>query len=95
MTLKCNNIEALRVAINNTCEEEKPNGQLKHQFEDCVVNTYDTGSVVIQDNSKEKVIQKQVEDLVKSINNLTLPLVTKNKHMKNSLEFCYNKLNTF
>ena len=77
MGLKCNNIEALRVAIKNACEEEKPNGQLKHQFDDCVVNTYDTGSVVIQDNSKEKAIQKQIEDLVKSINNLDIATCNK------------------
>jgi len=63
MGLKCNNIEVLRVAIKNTCEEEKPNGQLKHQFDNCVVNTYDTGSVVIQDNSKDKAIQKQIEKI--------------------------------
>ena len=72
MSLKCNNIEALRIAIKNNCEEKKPNGQLKHQFEECIVNTYDTDSVVIQDNSKEKIIQKQIEDLVKSINNLVV-----------------------
>lgn len=56
--------------IKNDCEEVKPNGQLKHQFENCVVSTYDTGSVVVQDNSKDKATQKQIEDLVKSINNL-------------------------
>ena len=72
MGLKCNNIKALREAIKNGCEEEKPNGQLKHQFDDCVINTYDTGSVVIQDNSKEKITQKQIEDLVKSINGLDI-----------------------
>jgi len=72
MGLKCNNIEALRVAIKNGCEEEKPNGQIKHQFMDCVVNTYDTGSVVIQDNSKNKATQKKIEDLVKSINSLDI-----------------------
>ncbi len=77
MGLKCNNIEALRVAIKNSCEEEKPNGQFKHQFENCVVNTYNTGSVVIQDNSKEKVMQKQIEDLVKSINNLDIATCSK------------------
>lgn len=77
MGLKCNNIEALRVIIKDGCEEIKPNGQLKHQFENCVVSTYDTGSVVIQDNSKEKETQRQIEDLVKSINNLKI--VTCNK----------------
>jgi hypothetical protein len=77
MVLKCNNIEALRVAIKNGCEEKKPNGQLKHLFDDCVINTYDTGSVVIQDNSKEKATQKQIEDLVKSIN--VLDIVACNK----------------
>ncbi len=77
MGLKCNNIEALRVSIKNGCEEAKPNGQLKHQFEDCVVNTYDAGSVVIQDNSKEKATQKQIEDLVKSINNLDIATCNK------------------
>jgi len=77
MGLKCNNIEALRVAMKNGCEEEKPNGQIKHQFENCVVNTYDTGSVVIQDNSKEKATQKQIEDLVKSINNLVIATCNK------------------
>jgi len=68
MGLKCNNIEALRVTIKNGCEEKKPNGQIKHSVENCVINTYDTGSVVIQDNTKEKKTQKQIEDLVKSIN---------------------------
>ena len=68
MGLKCNNIRALRIAISNGCEEKKPNGQIKHQFKDCVVNTYDTDSVVIQDNTKEKIIQKQIENLIKSIN---------------------------
>lgn len=77
MGLKCNNIEALRVAMKNGCEEEKPNGQLKHQFENCVVSTYNTGSVVIQDNSKEKAIQKQIEDLVKSINSLDIAVCNK------------------
>lgn len=77
MGLKCNNIEALRTAIKNGCEEEKPNGQLKHQFEKCVVSTYDTGSVVIQDNSKEKAIQKQIEDLIKSINGLDIAVCNK------------------
>ncbi len=77
MSLKCNNIEALRLSIKNGCEEEKPNGQLKHQFDDCVVSTYNTGSVVIQDNSKEKAIQKQIEDLVKSINNLDIATCNK------------------
>ena len=70
MGLKCDNVEALRIVIKNGCEEQKPNGQIKHQFDNCVVNTYDTGSVVIQDNSKDKVTQKQIENLVKSINNL-------------------------
>jgi len=41
------------------------------------VNTYDTGSVVIQNNSKEKVIQKRIEDLVKSINNLDIATCSK------------------
>ena len=77
MGLKCNNIEALRVAIKNGCEEKKPNGQLKHQFDDCVVNTYDTGSVVIQDNSKKKATQKQIEDLVKSLNSLDIAICNK------------------
>ena len=70
-------LEALRVAIKNACEEEKPNGQIKHQFVDCVVNTYDTGSVVIQDNSKDKSTQKQIEDLVKSINSLDIAICNK------------------
>ena len=48
--------------------KKKPNGQIKHSVENCVINTYDTGSVVIQDNTKEKKTQKQIEDLVKSIN---------------------------
>jgi len=77
MGLKCNNVEALRVAMKNGCEEEKPNGQLKHQFENCVVSTYNTGSVVIQDNSKEKAIQKQIEGLVKSINSLDIAVCNK------------------
>ncbi len=77
MSLKYNNIEALRLSIKNGCEEEKPNRQLKHQFDDCVVSTYNTGSVVIQDNSKEKAIQKQIEDLVKSINNLDITTCNK------------------
>ena len=77
MGLKCNNVEVLRVAIKNGCEVEKPNGQLKHQFDNCVVNTYDTGSVVIQDNSKEKIIQKQIEDFVKSINTLDIATCSK------------------
>jgi len=77
MGLKCNNIEALRVAINNGCEEKKPNGQLMHQFEECVVNTYDTGSVVIQDNTKEKAMQKQIENLVESINNVIITSCSK------------------
>lgn len=77
MGLKCNNIESLRSVIKNGCEEEKPNGQLKHQFDNCVVNTYNTSSVVIQDNSKEKVTQKQIEDLVKSINALDIAVCNK------------------
>lgn len=77
MGLKCNNIEALRVAIKNGCEEEKPNGQLKHQFDNCVVNTYNTGSVVIQDNSKDKATQKQIENLVNSINCLDIAICNK------------------
>lgn len=77
MSLKCNNIEALRVAIKNGCEEEKLNGQLKHQFDDCVVNTYNTGTVVVQDNSKEKATQKQIETLVKSINSLDITACNK------------------
>ena len=72
MGLKCNNIEALRTAIKNGCEEEKPNGQIKHQFENCVVNTYNTGSVVIQDNTKDKIIQKKIESLIESINALDI-----------------------
>jgi hypothetical protein len=72
MGLKCNNIKALRVAISNGCEEEKPNGQIKHSIENCVINTYDTGSVVIQDNTKEKKTQKQIENLVESINALDI-----------------------
>jgi len=72
MGLKCKNIEALRKAISNGCEEKKPNGQIKHQFENCVVNTYDTGSVVIQDNTKDKTMQKKIESLVESINALDI-----------------------
>jgi ribonuclease HIII len=72
MGLQCNNIEALRVALKNGCEEEKPNGQIKHQFENCVINTYDTGSVVIQDNSKDKNIEQQIKNLVQSINDLNI-----------------------
>jgi len=72
MGLKCNNIEALRLSIKNGCEEKKPNGQIKHQFDNGVVNTYDTGSVVIQDKSENKILQKQIEDLLKSINNLSI-----------------------
>ena len=72
MGLKSNNIKALRVAISNGCEEKKPNGQIKHQLKNCVVNTYDTGSVVIQDNSKEKILQKKIEKLVESINDLDI-----------------------
>jgi ribonuclease HIII len=72
MGLQCNNIEALRVVLKNGCEEEKPNGQIKHQFENCVINTYDTGSVVIQDNSKDKSIEQQIKNLVQSINGLNI-----------------------
>jgi len=78
MGLKCKNINALRIAIKNGCEEEKPNGQIRHQFENCVVNTYNTGSVVIQDNSKEKITQKYIEELVKSINNLNIIVCNNN-----------------
>lgn len=77
MGLKCNNIEALRTAIKNGSEEEKPNGQIKHQFNDCVINTYDTGSIVIQDNSKEKAIKIQIENLVESINSLDISVCKK------------------
>ena len=72
MGLQCSNIEALRVVLKNGCEEEKPNGQIKHQFENCVINTYDTGSVVIQDNSKDKNIEQQIKNLVQSINDLNI-----------------------
>ena len=72
MGLQCNNIEALRVVLKNDCEEEKPNRQIKHQFKNCVINTYDTGSVVIQDNSKDKNIEQQIKNLVQSINDLNI-----------------------
>ena len=70
MGLKCKNVEALRAAISNGCKEAKPNGQIKHQFKNCVVSTYDTGSIVVQDNTKEKTMQKKIESLVESINAL-------------------------
>lgn len=76
--LKCNNIEALKDILSNGSGEIKPNGQMKHTIEECTINTYDTtGAVVIQDNSKEQKIKKNVESLVKAINNFTKVKVDK------------------
>lgn len=73
MGLKCTNINGLRSILNNACQETKPNGQIKHTIgENCIVNTYDTGSVVIQDNTKDKSKEKEVIALIDAINKMDL-----------------------
>lgn len=71
--MKCNNIKSFREALNNEGwkTEEKPSGQIKHSLEDCVCNTYDTGTVVIQDNSETKEYTRILEKLVETLNNLS------------------------
>jgi len=70
MSLKCINIEALRNCLADCSSEEKPNGQIKHKFKEGVVNTYDTGSIVIQDNSEDKILEKKIIALVSAINGI-------------------------
>ena len=71
--MKCKDITLLRNNLDRLGwrAEEKPSGQIKHFLNDCVCNTYLTGTVVIQDNTKTKEYTKELGKLVKTLNNLS------------------------
>ncbi|MCJ8326245.1 MAG: hypothetical protein MJK08_04000 [Campylobacterales bacterium] len=70
MSLKCEDIGKLRAVLDNGSTKVKPNGQKVHKIGECTVSTYDTGAVVIQDNSKAKETEAVINSLVQSINAL-------------------------
>lgn len=64
--IECKNINKLRKFLDNKWDKkEKPNGQIMYTKEGDVINTYETGKVVIQGKLKYK---KEIEDLVNVIN---------------------------
>jgi ribonuclease HIII len=70
--MKCQKIDVFRKNLDDLGweSEEKPSGQIKHSLDGCVCNTYDTGTVVIQDNSKGAKYKEALENIVHGLNNI-------------------------
>ncbi len=67
--MKCDNIKKLREILNKTHKkEDKLNGQVKYSSSDGIINTYNTGSVVVQSSNKE--FENSVGKVVDAINTL-------------------------